>query len=238
MTVHHLHFDGREYTWPVDVRAAGRIAPWASRNPAALERDLAGMAQYFPHWQLLAGHGGKSQSCAHCGGPVVPTDGAAHCALCGQRSQADSLLWVGHLPVPARPEAKFQRGQKRLRKAGFAETDINGQGYLLVPLAVVYPQAWPNEEPAVRYSRRWLEALRLPYSSGTHHLLSGKACLFNWGEWAAMPVSTLLQQRTVNHVISLLKVAAGQKPEQAFIGRGHHTAGLAADNAAGQRRQR
>jgi hypothetical protein len=76
----------------------------------------------------------------------------------------------------------------------------------------------------VRYAPRWLDALGLPPNSGAHHLVqNGRACIFGWGQWTAMPIHAVLQQRMVNHVASLLKVAAGQKPKQAFIGRGHHT---------------
>ena len=36
-----------------------------------------------------------------------------------------------------------------------------------------------------------------------------------------MPIHAVLQQRVVNHLASLLKIAAGQPPQQAFIGRVH-----------------
>jgi hypothetical protein len=64
----------------------------------------------------------------------------------------------------------------------------------------------------------------LPHSSARHHLLDrGKACIFSWGQWHAMPIHALLQQRMVNHALSLFKIAAGQTPEQAFIGRIHNS---------------
>jgi hypothetical protein len=37
-----------------------------------------------------------------------------------------------------------------------------------------------------------------------------------------MPIHAVLQQRMVNHIASLLKIAAGQAPAQAFIGRIHN----------------
>ena len=227
MTVyHHTVVDGAEREWPVDPAAAGRVAPWAARAPEVLAQDLAGMAQYFPHWFLTGSAGGKPARCARraCqGAPLVPTGGALRCARCGTAGEADGLLWLGHIPSLARPESVFQRRQEALRRAGFSEVAAGEAVYLLVPLMLVYPGEWPNVQPVVRYARRWLDALDLPRSSGAHHLIhGGQACIFSWGQWTAMPVHAVLQERMTNHVASLLKVAAGQRPRQAFIGRIHH----------------
>jgi hypothetical protein len=155
--------------------------------------------------------------------PRTPADGALRCAGCGEPGRADGLIWLGHIPALARPEPAFARRQEALRRAGFAEVAAGGATYLLVPLAVVYPAEWPNEEPAVRYAGRWLDALGLPRASAAHHLVAGgRACLFAWGQWSALPVHAVLQQRVVNHLASLLKVAAGQPPQRAFIGRIHY----------------
>jgi hypothetical protein len=148
--------------------------------------------------------------------------GALRCVRCGEAGEVDGLLWLGHLPSLARPERTFQRRREALRRAGFPEVKTDAATFLLVPLMVVYPGEWPNIQPVVRYARRWLDALDLPSSSGVHHLIQGgRACIFSWGQWVAMPVHAVLQQRMVNHVASLLKVAAGQPPQQAFIGRIH-----------------
>lgn len=228
MTVyHHTTLNSTEHRWPVDVGAAAETMAWVARMPQVLEIDLAGMAEYFPHWILAGSRKGRPLRCRRCQAPHVPTQGAMRCVGCSEVGQVDGLLWLGHVPSLARPEKPFARRQKALRKAGFAEVEVGEAIYLLVPLVVQYPDEWPNVEPAVRYPRRWLEALGLPRNSGAHHLVqSGRACIFAWGEWVAMPVHAVLQQRMINHVASLLKVAAGNKPEQAFIGRGHHTAGL------------
>jgi hypothetical protein len=37
-----------------------------------------------------------------------------------------------------------------------------------------------------------------------------------------MTVAAVLQQRMVNHVVSLLKIAAGMTPQRAFVGRVAH----------------
>lgn len=222
---HHTVVDGVEHSWSVDPDAATGVA-WVARTQA-LHADLAGMAQYFPHW-VLAGcdqppvNGGMGQlaRCPRCAVLLVPTRAAMRCARCGREGHAEGLLWLGHIPALARPERPFLRRQKALLDAGFAQVTVGQAVYLLAPLTVLYPAEWPNVQPIVRYAPCWLEALDLPPNSASHHLIhNGRACLFSWGQWRAMPVHAVLQQRVVNHVASLLKIAAGQPPSQAFIGR-------------------
>jgi hypothetical protein len=220
---HHTAIDGAERTWIIDTNAAAEVAPWVARAPGVLTADLAGMAAYFPHWLLTGSRGGKPARCERCSAPLVPTAGAIRCTGCGDAARVDGLLWLGHIPALARTERAFRRRRAALAAAGFAEAEAGGATYLLVPLTVAYPAEWPNVEPAVRYAGRWLDALGLPRGSATHHLLGGgQACLFAWGQWSAMPVHAVLQQRVVNHIASLLKIAAGQPPHEAFIGRIHN----------------
>jgi hypothetical protein len=220
---HHSFIDAVEHTWLVDTRAAAAVAPWIARAPEVFEADLAGMAEYFPRWLLVARGGSRPSICPGCRVPYVPTNGAVRCARCGRAGRADGLLWLGHLPALARPEPQFARRREALRAAGFAEITVGDATYLLAPITVSYPAEWPNVEPVVRYAGRWLDALGLPRGSAAHHLLAGgQACMFDWGQWSAMPVHAVLQQRVVNHLASLLKIAAGQSPDQAFIGRIHH----------------
>ncbi len=220
-----LVVDGVEYTWEVDLGAAAGVATWVGRAPQVLEADLQGMAQHFPHWILAGSNGGRLVRCSRCAELCVPTDGALRCVCCGEARQADGLLWLGHIPTLARPEQEFACRQRALQEAGFAQVDVGGATYLLVPLTVLYPAEWPNVEPLVRYAARWLDALGLPQSSAAHHLINGgRACIFAWGQWRAMLVHAVLQQRVVNHIASLLKIAAGQSPRQAFIGRIHNQA--------------
>ncbi len=211
-----------EHSWIVDPAAAAQAAPWAARMPEILAADLAGMASYFPHWQLIGTDGGRPQRCPTCRAWAVPSAAAIRCLACQQVLAADGLAWVGQIPVLARPEPRFAGHQLALREAGFAEAAVEGLTYLLVPLAVGYPSEWPNLEPTVRYSGRWLDALGLPRSSAAHHLIeAGRACIFAWGQWSALTVADVLQQRMVNHIASLFKVVAGQSPGAAFIGRIH-----------------
>ncbi len=219
---HHTVVDGVEYAWLVDREAAAGVAAWVARAPEALEADLEGMAEYFPHWILAGSDGGRLARCSRCGALCVPTGGAMRCLQCAEEGGADGLLWLGHVPSLARPERPFARRQQALQQAGFAQLSVGEVTYLLAPLTVLYPAEWPNVEPVVRYAGRWLDALGLPRSSAAHHLVqNGRACIFAWGQWSAMPIHAVLQQRVVNHIASLLKIAAGQRPGRAFIGRIH-----------------
>jgi len=209
--------------WRVDPGAIAQTMRWAARHPETLADDLDGMATYFPHWLLIGSQAGRSVHCSACGMPGVPTDGAIHCPACHTCLSADGLVWVGHLPALAHPESRFLQKQEALRVAGFDEIHVDGLDYLLVPLSVAYPSEWPNVEPIVRYAPRWLDAAGLPRASGAHHLIgNGQACLFAWGQWQAQPIHSVLQQRVVNHVASLLKIVTGVSPNKAFIGRIHH----------------
>jgi hypothetical protein len=219
---HHMVVDGVERTWLVDRAAAAEAAAWVARATEVLEADLEGMAEYFPHWILVGSDGGRLARCARCAMLCVPTGGAMRCVQCGEARGASGMLWMGHIPALARPERSFVRRLQSLQEAGFAQVAVGEATYLLVPLTVLYPAEWPNVKPVVRYARRWLDALGLPHNSASHHLIqNGRACIFAWGQWTVMPVYAVLQQRVVNHIASLLKIVAGQRPREAFIGRIH-----------------
>jgi hypothetical protein len=219
-----LHLaDGREVSWNVDPRAAARAAAWAARKLQTLESDLAGMAAYFPHWLLVGGVDGRPAYCDTCHALVAPMEGAMRCVVCRAERAVAGLLWVGQLPVAARTEAVFAARRDALRAAGFAEIHSQGIDLLLVPLRVIYPAEWPNVEPGVHYAPKWLDALGLPRANANYHLVGeSRACLFGWGQWRAMAIHEVIQQRVVNHVVSLLKIAAGMAPERAFAGRVEH----------------
>lgn len=208
--------------WAVDGDAAARVMAWVGREPTVWQADLAAMATHFPHWVLVGGQGAQAVRCA-CGGPLAPMPGGLACVVCERTGRADSLVWVGQLPVLARAEAVFGAKRAALRAAGFAETEAGGLVYLLVPLTVAYSTEWPSLEPSVQYAPNWLTALDLPLANGMYHLIgNGRACLFGWHQWRPMNVAAVLQQRVVNHVVSLLKIAAGMDANQAFIGRSAH----------------
>jgi hypothetical protein len=209
-------------SWIVDSLAAGQTMGWVRREAAAWQADLTSMATHFPHWVLVGGDGSRAATCA-CGGPLAPQSGGLRCVLCGAAGEASGLLWMGQLPVLARPEPSFSARREALLRAGFQETVVGGLAYLLVPLVVVYPSEWPMLESHICYAPTWLRALGLPeYNAGYHLVGGGRACLFGWGQWRPMSVAAVLQQRMVNHGVSLLKIAAGVSPTEAFIGRVDH----------------
>jgi hypothetical protein len=218
MTIHRL--GGKQ--WTVDREAAAQVMKWVCREEAVWRADLEAMAAHFPHWVLVGGQRGEPMRC-RCGAPLAPVEGALRCVVCGKTGRADALMWVGQLPVLARPEASFAARRAALRSAGFAETEAGGLVYLLAPLVVAYPAEWPSLEPAVNYAPKWLATLGLPLANGAYHLIgNGRACLFGWQQWRPMTVAAVLQQRVVNHVTSLLKIAVGMPPDEAFIGRVAH----------------
>jgi hypothetical protein len=209
-------------SWVVDEAAAVQVMNWVRREPKVWRADLEAMATHFPHWALVAGNGSQPVRCL-CGAPLAPQDGGLRCILCGKVGEANALLWVGQLPVLARAEATFSTKRAALQTAGFGETEVGGLVYLLAPLVVVYPAEWPSVEPWVYYAPKWLETLGLPLANGAYHLVGGgRACLFGWNQWRPMTIAAVLQQRVVNHVVSLLKIAAGMPPQTAFIGRQDH----------------
>src|SRR5690606_23482262 len=125
-----------------------------------------------------------------------PLAGGLRCVVCGKAGIADTLMWVGQIPVLARPEVSFAAKRSALTAAGFGETEIGGLVYLLVPLVVVYPTEWPSLEPGVYYAPKWLTTLGLPLADGSYHIIGGgRACLFGWGQWRPMSVAAVLQQR-------------------------------------------
>ena len=208
--------------WTVDREASGQVMGWVRREGGAWRADVEEMAIHFPHWALVGGNGVQPARCA-CGGPLAPISGGLRCVICGKAGRADSLMWVGQLPVLARPDPSFGARRAALKAAGFGETEAGGLVYLLVPLAVIYPTEWPSLEPNVFYAPNWLTTLGLPLANGAYHLVGGgRACLFGWQQWRPISVAAVLQQRVVNHVVSLLKIAAGMSPEKAFIGRVAH----------------
>lgn len=220
MTIISQHSNNK--TWNIDLAAAANVMAWIGRTPDVFKADLTAMAEYFPHWLLVGGKHGKPVICPSCRSMIVPVRGAMRCLECDQAQPATSLIWLGQIPSLARDEASFSPKRIGLHHAGFAEVTTNGHTFVLVPLTVEYTSEFPNEQPIARYNPRWLDALGLPRASAAHHLAgTGQACIFGWNQWYAMTIAELLQQRMVNHIASLLKIAAGQSPEQAFIGRIH-----------------
>jgi hypothetical protein len=223
MISQHTTIGTVDLEWEVDPQAIGKLLRWARRRPQVLQADLEGMFSYFPHWMLVGIAQGRTARCHTCHAPAVPTAGAIRCPACGHELVADTLAWMGLMPALARPEPPFAARRSALQQAGFGEVSTPNGEYLLVPLSAFYPSEWPNTEPVIRYAPSWLRAIGLPTASGMLHIINGgQACIYSYGQWQATAIHHVLQQRMVNHLASLLKIAAGIAPHQAFIGRIHH----------------
>jgi hypothetical protein len=216
----------REREWQVDSAAAAQVMAWAKRTPALLAQELAEMAEHFPHWLLALADADSPRACARCGELVIFAEGAARCVACdapATYNRKARLAWLGHLPTLLRASAALERRLPALAAAGAPTVEAGGARYLLVPMHAIYPAEWPNVEPAVFYGPGILAALGLANGvSASHHLYSGgQACLYASGQWRGASVRVVLQQRVVNHLASLVKIASGVPPDQAFIGRIH-----------------
>jgi hypothetical protein len=223
MNLYHTttHID-TTYRWQPDMTAAAHAMKWVARKPQLFRDEIEAMATYFPHWMLVGAMQDQPTYSRCCAAPIVPIRGEMRCLLCNTAQPCDGLVWMGQLPTLARPEPGFRHPQAALRAAGFGEARVNQFTYLLVPMTVTYPGEWNNVEPGVRYSAKWLDTIGLPRQNGSYHLIAnGRACLFGYGDWYAMTVCDVLQQRVVNHISSMLKIVAGQPSRQAFIGRAH-----------------
>ncbi len=222
----HRYSGTSERTWQVDLATASSVAPWAQRAPALLAGEVAAMGESFPHWLLALGQHDAPVACGTCGNPVVFAAGAARCVACDTPADPPpgaQLVWVGHLPTLLRPASALDARLPALAAAGFPTFTVGAAHYLLVMLLLAYPAEWPHEEPSVRYSPHFLRLIGVgPGPSGITHLLSaGRACLYAPGQYQGTGAAAVLQQRAVNHLASLMKIAGGTPPTEAFIGRIH-----------------
>jgi hypothetical protein len=218
--------EAQERTWQVDLDVAAQVMAWSRRAPVLLAQEIGEMAEHFPHWLLVCANGRGPHACEQCGEMIVFAAGAARCVACERphpTQHGDLLAWVGHLPSLIRNSPPLLARLPALTTAGAPTIDVNGSQYVLVPFVVSYPEHWPNVEPVVRYGAGILEALGLHNGPGSlYHLYGhGQACLYAPNQWRGASVRVVLQQRVVNHLVSLLKIAAGVAPAEAFIGRIH-----------------
>jgi hypothetical protein len=226
MHYQHRYIGEREREWLVDLEAAAAVAPWARRAPALLESEVAEMGRSFPHWLLALGRANAPLPCSACGETVIFAAGAARCVACDAPAAPPpdaQLVWVGHLPTMAWPVPALEARLPALVAAGFPTFMAGSARYMLVILTLAYPAEWPHEEPVVRYAPAFLEQLGIALgpSGATHMLADGRACLYASGQYQGAGAAAVLQQRVVNHLASLVKIAGGTPPEEAFIGRIH-----------------
>jgi len=222
--IHRLTLSGRETAWPVDLTAAGRVQRWARQRPERLASEVAEMTQHFPRWLLaLAPRDGEQPvACKACKGLIVPWDGAWRCVVCRRAvtpQDTQALGWVGHLPALWPEHSRL--APRTSPPAGHAFATAGGHRYLLTPLTITYPEAWPHSDPHVRYGAGLLRFLGLTANGRIHMYDARRPCLYYPGQWRGVSVRAVLQQRVVNHLASLIKLAMGRAPEEAFIGKIH-----------------
>ncbi len=219
--------DGRtvDARWTVDLAAAGQVSAWARENPALLAQEVAEMAAYFPRWVLTAGDGKAVNRCARCQDVLVFRDGKLACVRCGRVGKGSQLAWMGHLPLPVDGLPQALARIMAHATPGFPLVRVGGTQLWLVPVVAFHPTDWPRSEPILRYDRALFSILNIPATATNHIIDQTRMCLYGWSQWRAVTVRVVLQQRVVNHLASLLKVADGQPAATAFAGKAHSYGG-------------
>ena len=207
--------------WPVDLAAAGRVSAWARENPALLAQEVSEMAAYFPRWVLTAGDGTVVHRCTRCQDVLVFREGKLGCVRCGRAGKGSHLAWMGHLPLPVDGLPRALARITGQPQPGFPLVRVGGARLWLVPVVAFHPADWPRSEPILRYDRALFTILGI-YANATNHIIDHtRMCLYAWNQWRAVTMRVVLQQRVVNHLASLLKVADGQPAATAFAGKAH-----------------
>jgi len=222
--MHRLTLAGREIAGPVDLVAAERAQRWACQQHERLASEVAEMAQHFPRWLLVLAprDGEQPVACKICKGLIVPWDGAWRCVACRRPATLQgkqALAWAGHLPTLWPEDPRL--APRTSPPSGHAFATAGGRRYLLAPLTVTYPDNWPRCDPHVRYAAGLLGFLGLTPGGRIHMYDARRPCLYFPGQWRGVSVRAVLQQRVVNHLASLVKLAMGHRPEEAFIGKIH-----------------
>ncbi|HYG77929.1 MAG TPA: hypothetical protein VEK08_23185 [Planctomycetota bacterium] len=211
----------RDAEWAVDLSVLAATQRWAA-DRARAESELSAMQQLYPAWVLTAGNGELPLERGDRKDVAVPMAGAWRWLSDGSKvsnaRQQCALMWEGWLPAPL---AGLPQTAQRLRRCSASE-DIAGAEWTSVPVSVAYPSDFPNTEPSVFYRSEWLKVIGVSASTQVHILGGSRLCLFYPGHWKRRyTVADVLSQRVINHVYSILKVAEGAAPHEAFIGRVH-----------------
>ena len=211
-------------SWLLNLEAASRLQRWSQENPLLLQTEAMEMSQHFPSWLLIAVREGKPLRCNKCDELMVYKARGLTCAGCdrdfkGNLRQAKlSVAWIGHLPVPVPTNGLL------LKRLGTNPDSIaplvkaNGQSYLLVPLLACYPENWPQLPPLIHYDRGFLNRIGIEGAGHSTHLVGADGttmCLYT--SWRAVTLRVVLQQRVVNHVVSLCKMVEGVPSNEAFL---------------------
>jgi hypothetical protein len=215
----------REIFWDVDINAAARVQKWVKQFPGVFNREINEMKTFFPRWFLtVAKNDGTIVNCPYCNNTLAPKDGETGCVACHRKLKTKEklhLAWTGHLPTLVSGREKFLRKIGQEPDPAFPIIELNKNLYLLVPVVIVYPQKWPVEEAFCYYTPQFIRFLNRFGGSYIHLIGGGRMCLFGYGQWNSITVREVIQQRVVNHLISMIKIADGMSPQEAFIGSGH-----------------
>lgn len=211
--------DHREKTWHVDTMVLQRKLPhlaWLS-NTRLLKRDLTQMAEYLPHWLLTVGREAEPLRSSCCQDNIAPIEGELRCILCHKaiKAKANSLLWVGLLPVNLEGRDRVLNKIIQAQKKGTLHYPIitpAHKRHLLVPIVVEYPRDWPYSPPQAHYADdQYLKTLAL---EGHWHLLGErKICLYaHYGtEWNDQnSIMDVIANRVAPHAFALLRLANGE----------------------------
>lgn len=210
--------------WELNLDAAARAQRWSRDNPTLLYEEAAEMAQFFPYWFLTVAREEKPLLCESCGDSLVWKPQGLACAACDRvikgnvRQEKLNLAWMGHLPAPIPSKGKLLKRLEKQPNPSAPLVKVGEQNYLLVPLLACYPENWPQMAPILRYDRGFLDWLGIKTSGHTTHLVGADgATMCLYAGWRAITLRIVLQQRVVNHVVSLLKIAQGVSPSAAFL---------------------
>ena len=219
--IRDAHGREREVVWDIDMSVLAETQRWAG-DSARVERELGAMAEMYPSWVLTNAVGAQLAEREQRADIAVPTGDAWRWAsdgsLIANMNPENALMWEGLLPAPL---GGLNRTRKKL-SGQYPVEEIRGQAWTAVPVRVLYSSNFPRAVPDVSYSETWLRALQIASSANQHLYGGGRLCLFYPGQWKVRyTVADVLSQRVINHVYSMLKIANGMSPANAFIGRIH-----------------
>lgn len=209
--------------WDVDIPAA---AASAGVPVDRLGREVTDMAAHFPRWLLILAREGQPVLC-RCDGMFVFERGV-RCVLCGdppKDARGARAGWFGVLPPIgldglARVKAAVTKKPPKRHVVG-ARAGIGT--FMLVPLVVQYPGAYPRDPLDVYYLPEFRDIPGVPvdeYSHTFHMIGRGRMCLFAATEWREDTTPReVLQQRAYPHVIKFLNYANGKKDAFAIVTR-------------------
>lgn len=205
--------------WTVDVSALKPVRgnDWVEDFPQLIKTDLEQMAETFPHWFLTVGQSVNPIACPSDGDYFIPQDGKLQCVNCGQAiSQTPScLIWTGMLPVQIAGAEKVSRHIRRLIEREEIRLPYVGDEsiFLLVPIKIIYPSSWPNNQPSAYYPHEFFHSLGVsaPGVSHPHHMRGNlEMCLFL--NWHKMTIREVIQNRIAPHALAQVKIANGERP--------------------------